>query len=338
MKVTVCVVSWNTAAYLDAALHSLERQTHPDLEIAVVDNASADASVDAARRHPDVRLIANDTNRGFAGAANQGVAAARANGSDALMVCNPDIRLEPDYVQQALEVLTAAQRRAAVQGRLWSPAGAPDGPRILDTTGHLAFRTRLFRNRGHGQADTGQYASSDEVFGVSGAVALYRLAALEDVACRGEVFDEDLFAFWEDVDLDWRLRLRGWQAWYAPDACGWHERGGVGPRRSAVVERLNFANRFLVVVKNDDPRALARALPGFATTSLLKAGELAATVPSAFLRSAAHVRLLPRMLDKRRMVQAAATTDPADVIARWFQPFDYPAWVRAWWRRIRRGG
>src|SRR5690606_29109153 len=93
-----------------------------------------------------------------------------------------------------------------------------DGRRVLDTTGHVAFRTRLFRNRGEGQPDDGAYDRPDEVFGVSGALALYRLAALDDVALDGQVYDEDLFAYWEDVDLDWRLQLRGWQAWYEPGA------------------------------------------------------------------------------------------------------------------------
>ena len=336
MKVTACVVSWNTAEHLRGVLDSLLAQTHADLEVVVVDNASADGSSTLARSYADVRLVANECNRGFAGAANQGVALARRAGSDAFLVCNPDAILEPDYVAQAVKALGADRRRASVQGRLWRTSHNPDlDPKVIDTTGHLAFRTRLFRNRGEGMADVGQFDAPGPVFGVSGAVALYALAALDDVACEGEVFDEDLFAFWEDVDLDWRLQLRGFEAWYTPDACAWHERGGAGPRRSALVERLNFTNRFLVVLKNDDLAALGRALPGFGTTSLLKAGELALTVPSAFLRSAAAVRLVPRMLAKRRLVHARATVDPAAVIERWFEPFDYGLWIATWWRRVR---
>jgi GT2 family glycosyltransferase len=331
MKVTACVVSWNTAAHLPSALSSLKAQTHPDLEIVVVDNASADGSAAIAQCHADVRVVTNARNRGFAGAANQGVALANANGSDAFLVCNPDVILEPDYVEQAVKALGDDQRRASVQGRLWRTG---KDPKVLDTTGHLAFTTRLFRNRGEGAVDVGQFDQSGPVFGVSGCAALYRLAALEDVALQGELFDEDLFAFWEDVDLDWRLALRGFHAWYTPDACGWHERGGAGPRRTAVVERLNFTNRFLVVLKNDDASALARALPGVMVTSTLKAGELMLTVPSAFIRSAGAARLVPRMLVKRRLIHARATVDPAHVVERWFAPFDYQAWIMAWWRRV----
>jgi GT2 family glycosyltransferase len=335
VRITACVVSWNTAEHLAGALDSLLAQTHPDLEVVVVDNASADGSADVVRGYPDVRLVANDRNLGFAGAANQGVALAKASGSDAFLVCNPDVALEPDYVEQAAKALGADPRRASVQGKLWRTTPGP-GANIIDTTGHLAFTTRLFRNRGESQPDRGQFDEPGPVFGVSGAIALYSLDALDDVALDGEVFDADLFAFWEDVDLDWRLQLRGFEAWYTPDARAHHERGGAGPRRSALVERLNFTNRFLVVLKNDDAGALTRAFPGFAATSALKAGELAITVPSAFLRSAGAVRLVPRMLEKRRRVHAAATVDPAAVVDRWFQPFDYGLWISTWWRRVRR--
>ncbi|MGH8904683.1 MAG: glycosyltransferase family 2 protein, partial [Egibacteraceae bacterium] len=244
MKVTACVVSWNTAEHLPGVLSSLGAQTHPDVEIVVIDNASADGSAAIARCHTDVRVVANAQNRGFAGAANQGVALACANGSDAFLVCNPDVVLEPYYVERAVKALGDGERRASVQGKLWrtGPGGdllgeagalAPaaggdlDAPRLLDTTGHLAFATRLFRNRGEGTVDVGQFDEPGPVFGVCGCAALYRLDALQDVAVEGEVFDEDLFAFWEDVDLDWRLALRGFHAWYTPDACGWHERGGA---------------------------------------------------------------------------------------------------------------
>lgn len=335
MRVTACVVSWNSGAQLDGALSSLTAQTGVDLDVVVVDNASADGSAALARRH-GVEVVANATNTGFAAAANQGAALAQARGSDALLLCNFDVRLRPDYAARAAAALAADPYRASVQGKLLRAAPGPAGEPIIDTTGHLAFRTRLFRNRGEGTVDDGRFDTPGEVFGVSGAVALYRLAALDDVAIDGEVFDETLFAYWEDVDLDWRLALRGWRCWYTPEAMGWHERGGAGPRRSAVVERLNLVNRFCVVAKNDDPASLARALPGVALTSALKAGELALTVPSAFLRSVPDLRRVAGAIARRGPVQAGARVDPAAVVARWFAPFDYTAWVATWWQRMRR--
>lgn len=334
-RVVCCVVSWNTAEHLGPALRSLVAQEDVAVEVVCVDNASEDGSADVAAGVDGVRVVPNTRNRGFAGAANQGLALARAAGAEVFCVCNPDVRAEPDFLARAVAALLADPRRAAVQGKLWRLDGLP-GERVLDTTGHLAFRTRLFRNRGEGQPDSPRHDEPGEVFGVSGALAVYRVAALDDVAIDGQVFDEQLFAFWEDVDLDWRLQLRGWQAWYEPAARAWHERGGSGPRRSALVEELNFANRFLVVLANDDLGALARAFPGFALTSALKAAELALTVPSAFLRAWPRLmRGLPAAWRRRKVVQANATVPPAAVVQRWFAPFGYRDWVRAWWRRIR---
>jgi GT2 family glycosyltransferase len=332
LRTLACVISWNSADQLAGALDSLVAQDHPDLAVAVIDNASTDHSREVARRYGDVRVVANPRNLGFAGAANQGVTLARAAGADALCICNPDAVLATDYLRAAAAALDADPARAAVQGKLWRTGAGP--PRI-DTTGHLAFRTRLFRNRGENEPDEGQYDEPGPVFGVSGAVGVYRVAALDDVAVRGEVFDNDLFAFFEDVDLDWRLQLRGWQVWYTPAARAWHERGGAGPRRSALVERLNFSNRFLVITKNDDVGTLLRDLPGVGVTSVLKAAELGLTVPSALARSLPRAGLLPAMVRKRRVIQASARVDPAAVVARWFGAFDYAAWVRTWWGRIR---
>lgn len=335
MRVLACVVNWNTAQELPGVVASL-RALDGLAEVVVIDNASHDGSADVVRGLSDVRLVANDTNRGFAGAANQAVALAAEAGADALLLCNPDVRLSPDYLTHATAALEADPRRGSVAGKLWRTAPGPAGERILDSTGHLAFRTRLFRNRGEGQPDTGQFDQPGEVFGVSGAAALYRLDALRDVAVRGEVFDETLFAFWEDVDLDWRLRRRGWSCWYEPAATGWHERGGAGPRRSAFVEELNFANRLLLLAKNDEPRLLARDLPGLVVTTLLKAAELGITVPSAFAAAWPRVwRGWGAMRQKRREVFAQASVPNAQIVDQWFAPFDYAGWVRTWWRRVR---
>lgn len=333
MRVLACVISYETAGHLPAVLATLAEQDGVDLDVVVVDNASADGSA-AAAREAGARTVANPDNRGYAGAANQGLALAAAAGAEALLLLNPDVRLARGHVAALAQVLEEHPRAASVQGKLWR-----FGPgRVLDTTGHRAFVTRLFRNRGEGEVDSGQHDRPGEVFGVSGACALYRRASLEDIAVGGEAFDPDLFAFFEDVDVDWRLRLRGWEAHYEPAATARHERGGAGVRRSAVVEELNWANRLLVVLKNDDPAALARRLPAVAGTTLLKTAELGFTVPPALLRGGRRLaRLLPAARARRRAIMAAATVDPAEVVARWFEAFDYGRWVTTWARRMRPG-
>ena len=345
MRVAAVVVNWNGAEHLAACLNALQAQDHPDLAIVVVDNASTDGSASILRRflheprgpHP-LQVVWNTTNRGFAGGANDGIAVTDA---PAILTCNPDIVPRPDYVARAVAALEQDPRRGAVQGKLRRMERAPDGRPVIDTTGHVAFTTRLFRNRGEGEIDRGQWETPGEVFGVSGALALYRRAMLADVALdlpgrsRPEIFDEDLFAFWEDVDLDWRAAMRGWSVWYEPSAVADHERGGAGPRRTARVEQLNWQNRLLTLVKCDDSRAFAAGLPGFLVTLLLKTGELLLTVPTAFVAALGDWRLVHVMRAKRRLVHARATVPSRVVVERWFGRFDYTGWVRTWWRRVR---
>ena len=331
MKVTACVVSYNTAEHLPGALESLLAQTHPDLHVVVVDNDSNDGSADVARRYGDVEVIANRINNGFAGGANQGIARAT---DGAFFVLNPDVRLAPDHIANAVAAMQDDDRIAAVQGRLWRMSEADhaqpamvDGHRMIDTTGHTAHTNRVFRNRGGGEPDDGRYDDPADIFGISGCAGLYRLDALHDVAVDGEVYDEDLFAFFEDVDLDWRLKARGWRTRYTPDATGLHERGGQFARRSRFVERLSYRNWFLVVLKNDDPLSLLRQGHLFAATTWLRTVDIAVTVPSAFaLAVADDIRMGPAFLRKRAAIDARRTVDNADIVDEWFGDFDYRAW------------
>jgi GT2 family glycosyltransferase len=349
VRVAAIVVNLDGATDLPACIASLRAQDLPLASIVVVDNASSDDSLGvlaelAAHDHPvPVHIRANATNRGYAGGANDGLT--QVGAVDAVLIANPDVGVAPDYLRHAVAALEADDRRGAIQGRLYRRDPTPDGDRVLDTTGHLAFRTRLFHNRGGGEVDHGQWSESGEVFGVSGALALYRQAMLDDVAVevpvrdgvRREVFDEDLFAFWEDVDLDWRAAMRGWTCWYEPAAVAEHERGGAGPRRTAFVEQLNFTNRLLMLVKNDTWRALLPVLPAVLLTTLLKFIELIITSPRAAAGALWRLRLVGRMRRKRTAIHGAATVPSPDVVARWFDAFSYRHWISRWWTRVRGG-
>lgn len=336
MRVTACMVSYNTADHLPGAIEGLRSQTHPDLHVVVVDNNSSDASADVARRYRDVELVANRRNLGYTGAANQGLARA---GDGAFFLVTPDVRLDPSHIAACVAMLERQPRAASAQGRLhrMDPDGTVqtvDGHPLIDSAGHTAHTNRVFRNRGDGQPDDGRFDQPAEIFGTCGAAVLHRVEALHDVAVAGEVFDDDLFAFFEDVDLDWRLKARGWEAWYTPDATGRHERGGEGARRSRLVEQLSYRNWFLTVAKNDDLEAILPNLHLFAATTFLRTADLAVTVPTAFLRALTDARLLPSTMAKRRLAEPRRTVGNDEIVQRWFEPFDYAAWIR---KRIRRG-
>jgi len=344
MKVVALVVNWNSAGQLAGCVAGLDAQDHPDLEVVVVDNASSDGSdavlveLEARPRNHPLRVLRNATNRGFAGGINDGLAATDA---EAVLFCNVDVDLAPDLVSRCVAVLVADQSVGSVQPKLLRTVPAPDGQPVVDTTGHVLTSARLFRNRGEGERDEGRYEQPGEVFGVSGALALHRRAMLDDVAWQRadgtrEVLTEDLFAYFDDVELDWRARLLGWRAWYEPSAVGRHERGGSGVRRTPTVEALNWGNRLVTIATCDDGRALLRATPLVAATTLLKTVELAVTVPSALVPAVRRLTLLPAAGRRRRELLARARVPPGAVVVRWVEPFRWRPWIATWWQRATR--
>ncbi|MCC5947662.1 MAG: glycosyltransferase family 2 protein [Nitriliruptoraceae bacterium] len=344
MRVAAIVVAWNSADDLPACLQALDAQDHDAVEVVVVDNASADGtsavlatwtSEDPSGRRR--RVVTNPTNRGFAGGVNDGLAVLGAD-VEAVLLVNPDARAAPDLVRRLVAVLAADAGVGSVQPRLLRP-GADGAEAVIDSTGHVFTRARLWRNRGEGEPAAGRYLDPEEIFGASGALVLHRRAMLDDVAWwhpdgRREVLTEDLFAFFDDVELDWRAQLLGWRARYEPGAVGIHERGGAGPRRTVQVEALNASNRLLVIVTCDDGRSVCRAAPVIALTTGLKLAELAVTVPRAVGPALARLRLVGAARQRRRQLRARARVPFGSVPARWAVRFRFGPWIRTWWRRV----
>jgi GT2 family glycosyltransferase len=342
IPVAVIVVNHETAEALPACLEAYDAQDHPALEVIVVDNASRDGSrrvldeVSAQLDH-EVQIVHNTSNRGFAGGINDGLARTTA---PVVVFSNVDVVPRPDLVRRAVGALLADDRRGTVQPRLLRQAPDADGRTVVDTTGHVLDRARLVGNRGEGEPDGPRHDTPGEVFGASGALVVHRRAMLDDVAwpmpAGPEILTEDLFAFFDDVELDWRARRMGWTAWYEPTAVATHERGGAGPRRTRRVEALNWANRLLVVVTCDDAGALVRAAPLVAAVTLLKTLELAVTAPRALPAAIGRlVRGLPAARRRRRILDARARVDARTVVDAWVVDFELRAWVRRWWWRVR---
>jgi GT2 family glycosyltransferase len=305
--VSVAVVNWNGAHDLPACLTSVLGQTVP-VDVAVYDNASTDGSADlVARRFPGVRLVRLRENLGYAGAANRAIEGSTA---EFILLLNPDVSLAPMFVERLLTAARADPRIGSLTGKLlMAPAEEP--PRI-DSTGHVLFRTRWAVNRGQGEPDRGQHDTPGDVFGVPGAAALYRRAMLEDVRVGREYLAESFFVYLEDVDLDWRARLRGWRAWYVPAAAGFHRRGhrGRASMKDPRILRHGLKNHCLLLVRNDTVGDLLRDLPGVILTELARAAAYGRARPSAWLGYWDALRLLPRSLRERRVIQGRRTVPP----------------------------
>ena len=244
--VSAGLVTWNSRNDLPATLDALSRQGYPDIEVIAVDNGSDDDSVaQVGSRFPQANMILNTENMGYSGGHNQGILAAR---GDYYLPLNPDVILEPGYVEHLVETLEKHPDAGAAAGKLQRAPG------VIDTTGLFINRRRQQFLRGHGEPDRGQYDRQEEVFGVDGAAPLYRRTMLEDAReVSGDYFDQDFFAYKEDVDLAWRARWLGWSTRYEPRAMAIHGRT-FQPGNRSVSPRIRFysvRNRYLLLMKNE---------------------------------------------------------------------------------------
>jgi GT2 family glycosyltransferase len=344
MKVAVTIVAWNSMTYLPEALASIAAQTFRNLSVIIVDNASSDGVVDFVReRYPETTVIRNAKNLGFARGHNQAIAYAKAHfdrpGEELfVLVTNPDIIMDPDFVARMADAVERRPEVGSAGGKLLKVESRGEGvlregirTPVLDTAGIRLFRSRRAAERGAGETDgEGRYDRTEEVFGVSAALALYRMAALEDVAYRGEYFDDDFFAYKEDLDLAWRLRLRGWSSLYVPAARAYHYRTASSPERigglaalkgrlsrSKTVNYLSYRNHWLAMLKNEQFGNVVRDLPRIGWYELRKAGAVCLFEPST-LRAIPHIiKLLPRMLAKRKLNMRRARASAKDM-RKWF--------------------
>jgi len=283
-----------------------------------VDNGSADGSAELALGRPDVRLIRNPNNAGFAAANNQALELAQ---GEFILLLNYDAVLEPRYLSILVESLRADQRRGSATGKLLRPSVSGQ-PTLLDSTGHVMYRNVQATNRGENEPDRAQYDRAEEVFGVCAAAAVYRRAMLEDVMVEGEVLDSTFFSYLEDVDLDWRARLRGWRSWYEPSAVAVHHRSASGGRFTITIQRHIFKNRILMMIKNDGGAGFYRRLPGIAAFTAAKL-FIGIIHGPAFLGAVSDVlRLYHVARGKRLLVQSRRTVSAAS-IEPWFRPYPY---------------
>lgn len=376
---SIILIGYNNRRFLEPCLNALgvqklgAKKGPSSIAIFYIDNASSDDSVEwILRHHPQVKVLANRENIGYAAAANQGIKMTK---SPYVMILNPDLILTPDYLKIVIAKMEKNPRIAAITGKILKYDFEKNAPtNVIDTTGLKAYKSRRVVDRGQGEEDKGQYEQSEEVFGVSGAGPIYRREALEDVKLsknlkrqrgwelhpfpkrdlreyaenrsrRGfvwktgeatqslvscEYLDEDFFMYKEDVDLAWRLRLRGWKSVYAPKAVGYHGRGtGVLARNTPgqifrgrrtltrFQKYYSYKNHYLLQIKNDLAINVLKHLPFIVSNELLRTFHTIVREPYLFKALAHAIIQLPRMLKKRKMIMARRTATPA-AIAKWF--------------------
>lgn len=328
--VAVIIVNWNGKDFLRTCLESLQNQTFKDFRVICVDNGSTDDSRELCQEFPFVEWIELPENRGFAEPNNIGIARAFEDRNISFIVTlNNDTKVESAYLHE----LVACAHRHPEAGSIQPKVLRMPAQGIFDSAGMLIYKDMSAINRGQGERDNGQYEQEEEIFGASASAALYSRRALEDVALgKNEYFDRDYFAYYEDVDLAWRLRLRGFRCYYTPRALVTHIHSATGKRHSPFKSFHIHRNQYYTIIKNLPVRDLARALAFMPVRYLLllssvlrKKGpaarlseSLGGGMASMVLRSWVQIaRTLPRTIAKRRMIQARRVVSSRDV-RKWF--------------------
>jgi GT2 family glycosyltransferase len=340
--VDVIVVTWNGRSHLARCLPALAAQDYPHMRVLVVDNGSTDGTLEwLAEAWPSVRVIALGRNSGFCAANNAGIAA-----TDAPWVAllNNDTVPAPGWLTALVEA-ASPPRVAAVASRM----SFLDRPEVINSTGIALDPTGIAWDRLGGAPDAAGDAPS-AVFGASAGAALYRRRALKDVEGlgthdpartdasepRAAVFDERFFMYLEDVDLAWRLRLRGWASVYAPGARVLHAASATAGEGSPFKNRLLARNKVWTVLKNYPSAGLARwggAVLAYDLASapyrLLLGGQTAALAGRADAWRGARA-----MWPSRAQIQAARRSAWPEIRTA-MAPFDPPWAVAARYRHLR---
>ena len=304
-RTTVLLTSMGEGHLLRHSLPAALAQEGAD--VVVVDNGCLDDTSKVAEEH-GARVISFESRIAYCDLMNQAIAG---TDGDAVMFLNADCFLEPGFLAAARPRLDE-EGVGSVAPKLLRTLGPDPSDRLdaIDAAGMVIDRRRKNTLVGHGRPSLA-YDRPGEAFGVDGAAALYRRQTLEQCAIDGEVLDPDLELWAADVDLAWRARLFGWRCVYEPDAVAYHVRRYSPSTRAGMPERdrrMQFRNRYLMMVKNDTARGLVRDLPRIAAWEVAAFGWALARERHLLGAYAETVRLLTGARRRRAFVQSARRT------------------------------
>lgn len=244
---SVVIPNWNglRLQLLPTCLNALRQQTFRNFETIVVDDCSTDGSREfIAKEFSEVRVIAQETNRGFAPAVNAGIRATR---GDVVVLLNNDTEADPHWLEEIARALAANPNAGMIACKL----------KLFDKRDHIHSAGDFYRvdgipgNRGVWEQDLGQYddAHAPGVFGGCGGAVAYRKTMLGEIGA----FDEALGSYCEDVDLNWRARLASYQIVYAPRAIVYHMVSATG---GGALASFFVGRNFIWVIAKNYPSGL----------------------------------------------------------------------------------
>ena len=246
MRIAIVILNWNGEVLLERYLPTVVRYSE-GADIYVADNASTDGSVDFVKTNfPEVKVIQNTVNGGFAKGYND---ALKAVDADVFCLLNSDVKVTPNWLVPIREAFQLMPEASIIQPKIldlmrkdhFEYAGAAGG--FLDQLGYPFCRGRIFQEL---EKDTGQYDDIREIFWATGACMFIKKEVFNQLGG----FDEDYFAHQEEVDLCWRAKNRGYRVFYVGTSCVYHLGGFTLSNMNPKKTFLNFRNSLYSITKN----------------------------------------------------------------------------------------
>lgn len=299
MKVAVVIPNLNGEEYLQDSLTSLLSQSYP-CTVIVVDNASSDKSVEIIKDNKEVKLLENTENLGFAGGVNTGIRYALDQGFDAVALFNNDAIAQKDWLEQLVKTLEDNEEAGIITCFFQKI-----DKKHIDSTGDIYTTWGLPypRDRDLKVADVVR-TEVEPVFGASGGASLYRASMLRSIG----LFDEDFFAYYEDVDISFRAQLAGYKVLFTPKSVAFHIQGATASKISGFASYQTFKNLPLILVKNVPANMFFGIYIRFsiAYISIFISSSLKGNFVPAFKGWLMSVKLLPKKLKERKLIQKSS--------------------------------
>lgn len=247
-KIAVIIINWNGKHLLEECLISVKDQDYNNYKTILIDNGSSDGSVAYVKeKFSEVKIVSLSENTGFAKANNIGIDKAfKDKEVKYIALLNNDAIVEKEWLFKMVKVIEQDEKNGSV------------APKILkyfrrDEIDSFGMKIRIIGggiNNYVNEKDDGRQNKIIEIFGPTGCSCLYKRKMLEDIAVKGEYFDNDFFAFCEDLDLNWRARLRKWKSFTAPKSIVYHRGSESFQVYSFSKAYHSHRNRLFVILKN----------------------------------------------------------------------------------------
>ena len=241
--ISIVIPNYNGYKHLSGCFNTIRKQTFRDYKIILVDNASTDESVIfIEKNYPQTHIIKLNYNSGFAKAVNIGIKESLSdNDIKYILLLNNDVECHPNFIEELLkgfktmEIGSVACKMLNFYDR-----------KIIDDTGDFVKLKNHPFTRGQGEEDSGQYDKPEFIFGACTGAALYRREVFEKIG----LFDEDFFAYYEDVDISFRMQIYGFKCYYNPKSICFHKRGATTGKEPSFYIYLLEKNIVTLRIKN----------------------------------------------------------------------------------------